>query len=182
MLPTAPPETAALTTAMAAGDPSAIERFYRHYFDALHREARRVTRRDEAFCLDVVQEATMRVIRAVRPVDSAAQFAAWLNLVVRTTALDLLRREKRRQAREAVTVPPDAGGLRDADRAEQIHWLRRQIAALDPELVRIIELRFDDRWTLAKIAARFGLSVGTIDGRLRRALTQLRHRAQEDFR
>jgi RNA polymerase sigma factor (sigma-70 family) len=173
---------AELTSAMAAGDKSAVERFYLGYFDRLYCEARRASHRDEAFCLDVVQEATLRVIRSVRRVKSEGQFAAWLNLVVRTTAFDLLRSEKRRRVREAVTVPVDAAGEDlESERAERIEWLRRQIAALDPELVRIIELRFDDRWTLAKIAALFGMSIGTIDGRLRRALKHLRDRAREDF-
>ena len=170
------------TSAMAAGDESAADRFYRQYFNRLYSEARRATRRDEAFCLDVVQEATLRVIRSVRRVDSAAQFAAWLNLVVRTTALDLLRGEKRRRVREVVTVPAEAADEnREGDQAEQIEWLRRQIASLDPQLVKIIEWRFEDRWTLAKIAAKLGLSVGTIDGRLRRALKHLGHLAREDF-
>ena len=90
-----PPETIALTTSMAAGDGEAVGRFYLHYFDALCREARRATRRDEAFCLDVVQESVLRVIRNVRAIESPAQFEAWLRLVVRTCALDLLRREIR---------------------------------------------------------------------------------------
>ena len=174
----APPKTAVLTSAMAAGDDTAVERFYRHYFDALYQEARRVTRRDESFCLDVVQEATLRVIRNIRRVESECQLIAWLKLVVRTTAFDLLRSEKRRHLREAASRPPDAG---DVDLDQQIEWLRRAIQSLDPQLVEIIELRFENRWTLARIANRLGLSIGTLDGRLRRALNHLRQRAREDF-
>lgn len=167
---------------MADGREEAVEVFYRRYFDRLYAEARRSTRRDEAFCLDVVQEAVLRVIRSVRRVESAGQFHAWLNLVVRTTALDLLRSEKRRGVREAVTVPAESHDESDqGDRGEQIAWLRREIGLMDPELVRLIELRFEERWTLARIGARLGLSVGTIDGRLRRALQHLRDRAREDF-
>ena len=176
---TAPPETASLTAAMAAGNEAAVARFYRHYFDGLYAEARRATRRDEAFCLDVVQEATLRIIRNIRPVDSEARLAAWLKLVIRTTALDLLRSEKRRRIREAAVGPPDAGV--EDNQAEQIEWLRRQIASLDPQLVKIIEWRFEDRWTLKRIAGKLGLSVGTIDGRLRRALKHLGDLAREDF-
>jgi RNA polymerase sigma factor (sigma-70 family) len=176
---TAPPETAALTAAMATGSAVAVEQFYRHYFRLLYTEARRATRRDEAFCLDVVQDATLRIIRNIRPVDSQVRLMAWLKLVVRTTALDLLRTEKRRRIREASIVPSDAGF--DTDQAERIAWLRGQIASLDPQLLRIIEWRFDHRWTLAKIAGTLGLSVATIDGRLRRALKQLGQTAREDF-
>ena len=175
----APPETAALTAAMAAGDETAVERFYRHYFDRLYSEARRATRRDESFCLDVVQDATLRIIRNIRTVHSEAQLLAWLKLVVRTTALDMLRSEARRRVREdvhaGVTYEPVE------DRSDRIDWLRKQLRALDPAILEIIELRFENRWTLAKLAGKFGLSIGTIDGRLRRALNQLRERAREDF-
>ena len=90
------------TTALAAGDPAAVEAFYRRYFDMLYSQARRATGRDEAFCLDVVQESVLRVIRSVRAAHSEAQFNAWLNLVVRTAAYDLLRGESRRRKRERV--------------------------------------------------------------------------------
>src|SRR5689334_17106086 len=77
---------AAMTSAMAAGDGGAVESFYRRYFDRLYAEARRATRRDESFCLDVVQEAVLRIVRTVRGARSEIQLVAWLRLVVRTTA------------------------------------------------------------------------------------------------
>ena len=58
-------------------------------------------------------------------------------------------------------------------------WLREQIAAFDPALVRLIELRYQRGWTLARVAESVGVSIGTIDGRLRRALRDLRRRATE---
>jgi RNA polymerase sigma factor (sigma-70 family) len=160
---------------MAAGDRRAVEAFYRRYFEFLYAQARRATGRDESFCLDVVQDAVLRIIRTVRPVNSDAQFAAWLRLVVRTTAYDLLKAERRRQSRQLVAVngPPERG---DQDRLEQ---LRTEIARLDPELIRIIELRYESRWTLGRIGALLGLSVGAVDGRLRRALARLRERLED---
>jgi len=63
----------------------------------------------------------------------------------RTTALDLFRVENRRTNREALLVElhscddfPD--GLFDD---EQTEWLRRQIEAFDPQLVQMIEMRFE---------------------------------------
>ncbi len=179
-------QTAELTAGMASGERNAVETFYRRYFDLLYAEARRATRRDEAFCLDVVQEGVLRIIRSVRRVDSEAQLATWLRLVIRTTALDLLRGETRRQRRQAVAVPigfrEEHFGRAPSDSDEQqITWLRRQIQSFDPQLIEIIDLRFHGRWTLARIAGKLGLSVGTIDGRLRRALRALRNRAREEL-
>lgn len=168
-----------LTAAMAAGEARAVEAFYRQYFDTMYRHACTLTRRDEAFCLDVVQDAVLRVIRTVRPVNSEAQFASWLRLVTQTAAYDLLKAESRRRRREAlVALTADAAGQSPETPfdEEQFARLREQIASMDPRLARMIELRYEGGWTLARIAEAMGLSIGTVDGRLRRALRDLRTR------
>jgi RNA polymerase sigma factor (sigma-70 family) len=167
-----------LTTAAARGDEAAIAAFYRRYFDLLYGHARQVSRRDESFCLDVVQEVMLRVVRTLRPIDCEARLAAWLRLVVKSVAYDLLRKERRRRAHEvarssgAVCAPESEMG------EDRLGWLRHELLALDPGLVRLIELRFARGWTLARIGALLGLSTGTIDGRLRRALETLRRSAE----
>jgi len=175
---------AAMTSAMAAGDGGAVEAFYRRYFDRLYAEARRATRRDESFCLDVVQESVLRIVRTVRGAHSEIQLVAWLRLVVRTTAYDLMRSERRRQRREALVAIGPADEASDgppAEDEEQLAWLRVQLDRLDPQIARMIDLRYHRRWTLERIARQFGLSIGTVDGRLRRALRRLRESAPEEL-
>lgn len=169
-----------LTAAMAAGDPRAVERFYRQWFDFLYAQAARVSGRDESFCLDVVQDAVLRVIRSVRPASTETQLKAWLRLVVQTTAYDLLRAEARLKRRElAVAACGTVSTLNEELDAERLAWLRTQLDAMDPKLGRMIEMRFERHWTLARVARAMGLTVGTVDGRLRRALHGLRRRALE---
>ena len=48
-------------------------------------------------------------------------------------------------------------------------------------MAKMLELRFQKQWTLARIGSAFGLSIGTIDWRLRKALKELRNRAIEEF-
>jgi len=178
-VPTSPLQ---LTRGIASGDERAIEDFYRRYFDWLYRKARRATGRDEAFCLDVVQEAVLRIVRCVRPVDSEGRFRAWLRLVVQSTAYDLMKSDARRTRREAAVVAARGGPSGgDSDSADRLAWLRHQIAALAPDVARLIDLRFQQSWTLARIGRLFGLSVGTVDGRLRKAIGRLRELAQEEF-
>jgi RNA polymerase sigma-70 factor (ECF subfamily) len=178
-----PTSLSQLTSAVAAGDDRAIEAFYRTYFAWLYQKARRATGRDEAFCLDVVQESVLRILRCIRPVEDEGRLRAWLRLVVQSTAYDLLKSESRRTRREAMAVatcgsaPPEA----PSESADQIAWLRNQLAAMDPEIARLIDLRFKKSWTLGRIAQRLGMSVGTIDGRLRRAIGRLRELAKEEF-
>jgi RNA polymerase sigma factor (sigma-70 family) len=176
-------ETQRLTAGMAAGHAQAVESFYRRYFDWLYAQARLATRRDESFCLDVVQDSVLRIARSVRRVDSEPQFRAWLRLVVQTVACDRLRSETRRHQRELVvaSIRSEQVPFDEPTDTSQQHWLKEQIGRLDPQIVRMIEMRFEQSWTLGRIAAFFGLSVGTIDGRLRRALKQLKDRAIEEF-
>ena len=170
-----------LTAAMVAGNARATEAFYRQYFELMYLHACNITRRDESFCLDVVQDAVLRVIRTIRPTSCEAQLAAWLRLVTQTAAYDLLKSESRRRKRETrVALAVGSSGstaeaLTDEDR---IAWLREEITSLDPQIARMIELRYEKQWTLARIAESLGLSIGTVDGRLRRALGTLRSRAQ----
>lgn len=172
-----------LTAAMSAGDGGAVERFYRRYFDCMYGWARQFTRRDESFCLDVVHDAVLRIVRTIRRADSEPQLLAWLRLVVQTTAYDKMKSDRRRETREtAVVVPPDdtpAAAPADAAaiEAERLDWLRTEIAALDPQLAAMLDLRFTGGWTLDRIGRLFGLSPGTVDGRLRRTLRRLRDRA-----
>lgn len=188
-----PDDIVQLTAAAARGEERAVAAFYRRYFDLLYRQARQISRRDESFCLDVVQDVMLRIIRTLRPVASEAQLAAWLKLVVQSVVYDALRRERRRAQREAARamrpsdeaahsrIPsaraengsPHAGGL-----DERLSWLRGELVRLDPELVRLIELRFLHGWTLARMAGALGLTTGAIDGRLRRALGRLRQAAE----
>lgn len=172
-----------LTAAMAAGDTRAVEVFYRRYFDSLYVHARRCTGRDEAFCLDVVQEAVLRIIRNVRPARTEAQLSAWFRLVVQTAAYDLIRQETRRHRREIVACvgSPESANSVDAQESDQerLEWLRSEIASFDAQLAQMLDLRFSKRWTLGRIAQSMGLSLGTVDGRLRRALAELRKRAME---
>jgi RNA polymerase sigma factor (sigma-70 family) len=164
-----------LTVAMSRGEAAAVETFYRAYFDRLYAEARQACRRDESFCLDVVQDAVLRIMRTIRPVDSQPQLVAWLKLVIRTTAYDLLRSERRRRSREQFAAGDAQQETTDMERLE---WLQEKLRAIDPKIAQLIELRFTNGWTLARIADRFGLTTATIDGRLRRALSVLRSSAK----
>ncbi len=123
---------------MAAGDGAAVEPLLPRAA-TLHAAARRATGRDEMFCLDVVQDAVLRVIRTVRPVESeAAARSAWLRLVVRTAAYDLLRREQRQPARNArrgrrsSAVPGPSMATTPTRRPRAPAWLRDELAHLDP--------------------------------------------------
>ena len=58
--------TAPLTALIARGDERAFATFYELWFDRALALARSISRRDESFCLDVVQDCMLRVVRMKR--------------------------------------------------------------------------------------------------------------------
>ena len=171
-----------LTAAIASGDAQAFAGFYTRWFDFALAQARLASNRDEQFCLDVVQESMMKVIRSIKPIDSEIHLQNWLRTVVQSCCYDLLRRERRRRRRElttASTSPPRSIDNHQLD--ERMQWLREQLASLDPEQARLLSMRFRMGWTLQRIGKALGLKPGAVDGRIARSIAILRAQAPEEF-
>ncbi len=177
------PSIPELTGRIAAGDPDAFAVFYRRWFDFAFGEARRATGRDESFCLDVVHDAMMRVIRSMKSMPNEPALRSWLRSAVRSCAYDRLRAEARRRRREtrvaARADAPSPAAPVDRDLVDRLAWLRRELATLDESTSAIVTMRHRFGWTLEQIGAAVGLSPGAVDGRLRRALAALTRRAKE---
>lgn len=170
-----------LTGAVARGDRAALATFYELWFDRAYAMARSITRRDESFCLDVVQEAMLRVVRSIRAMDSQADLERWMLRVIHTAALDLLRRETRRKRRErsrgGLEAAPDAASL--AELAERTAWVRARLAELPGDDGALLRARVVDGRTLEGCGAAAGVSGDAAHGRVRRALRRLKAQGQE---
>lgn len=177
--------TANLTRAIASGDTEAFARFYRAWFDRMFVMARQCTGRDESFCLDVVQDSMVRVIRSIPELNTDVELERWLHVVVRSCALDRLRRERRRSLRERrsdQTTPKATSARDDQDGEDRIAWLRKQLSQLPPEQAHLLSLRYRLGWTLARIGRALGIKPGAVDGRINRTIKTLQAHATEDFR
>ena len=148
------PSIRQLTTAMANAEANAIARFYNEYFDLMFMEARRASRRDEQFCLDIVQDAMLKVIRSVRPMESESQLAQWTRRLVRNAAYDLLRTEIRRKNREANSASYRPGD-RTRDELEEMEAQMTVLAAalkeIDASDNHLLSARYKWGWTLQRI-------------------------------
>ena len=180
-------DTRELTTAVARGDPGAFAVLYEAWFDRCFALARTLTRRDEAFCLDVVQDVMLRVVKSLQPMAHESALAAWFLRVVHTTAIDRLRQEARaarREQRVAATRPERAEHLEPTLAllgAERSEWLQARIAELPAADQALWQARFLDGATLAEAGARVGLSGDAAHGRLWRLVERLRRKAREVF-
>ncbi len=171
-----------LTQQIARGDGEALARFYEARFDSMYHDARRITGRDDSFCLDVVQNAMMRIIRSTRPLDDEQALQRWLHVVVRTAALDMLRREtaqsrRRDGRREAVRSRHSSDA--DANLADRVAWLRDELNRLDPAAHDLLMMRHHLGWTLEQISRLLNIAPSAVHRRLAAVIARLRMRAKE---
>jgi RNA polymerase sigma factor (sigma-70 family) len=165
---------------MARGDPEAVGEFYELWFDRAYAMVRFLSKRDEAFCLDVVQDGMLKIVRAVRRFDDAAALARWIARILHTTTIDSLRREARRKRHEreaAVRRGAATTGRAPAERLElQDHnqWLQDRLAELPEEEQRLLVHRFGLGQTLRSVGAVLGISGDAAHGKIRRLLARLR--------
>ena len=172
-------DIAGLTQGVARGDANALERFYERYFDWTYGEARRVTKRDESFCLDVVQDVMMRVIRRLPRMETEGEVRGWLGRTVGSCAVDRIRKETRRAKREAARGV--TAGTDGVDWKRELAWVEERVAGMDRRDADLVLRRFRFGWTLARIGAVMGLKPGAVDGRLGRLVAKLRREAREAF-
>jgi RNA polymerase sigma factor (sigma-70 family) len=132
---------------------------------------------------DVVQEVLLTVHRARRTYDPARPFLPWLRAIAQRRAIDALRLQGRRRAREihaplAYESHPDPAAPAEQvlEQSDQASRLRAAVAAL-PEGQRqaVEELGFRER-TLEEAAASTGRTKGALKVNLHRALKTLRVR------
>ena len=183
--PHVPSKVRSLTEAIASGNTEAFATFYRQWFDTMYAQARKASGRDESFCLDVVQDAMLRVIKSVPSMASADDLRRWLRVVVQSCAYDRFREEARRKARERRAVAARAGsnsnGQLGADEkiVDRIRWLESELQSLDDRDFQLLLMRHRFGWTLKRIGQTLGMKPGAVDGRIRRVLSKLRRRAKE---
>jgi RNA polymerase sigma factor (sigma-70 family) len=166
-----------LARSAAAGDERAIGILYERRFALVYNAARAATGRDEHFCLDVVQESFLRVLRAGSALGrfrDSDHVDRWLIRIAQASALDLLRAERRRAKRERRSSQPETA--RDLDDA--ITHLNDQLSRLSPEERTLLRLR-STGMTLDAIAETVGASIGVVHGRLRRLFASLRSSHKE---
>jgi RNA polymerase sigma-70 factor (ECF subfamily) len=166
------------------GDRVAFAKYYETFFDTMFTTVKRATGCDESTCLDIVQDAMVKAISKMKVLDSHDQATAWTKVVAKTTAYDYLRRHARQQ--KLATGLVDSGKAAELENTEteslaRIRWIEEQLLQLPPELNSMISMKYRMGWTLRQIGEKFGLKTGAVDGKIRRAMNDLKTRAIEEF-
>jgi RNA polymerase sigma-70 factor, ECF subfamily len=174
----------ALVALVARGDEDALAELYDRVGRIAYGLALRILR-DDRHAEDAVQEAFLQVWRSAatfRP--ERAKASTWVLTLVHRRAVDLVRREERRQVDP---LTDDAGAaVEAAEQTDEAAWLRfereRVQTALKqlPDLQReALELAYYGGFSQSELAQRLGVPLGTIKSRMFSGLARLRELLDE---
>ena len=167
----------ALVALVARGDEDALAELYDRVGRIAYGLALRVLR-DERHAEDAVQEAFLQVWRSAATFRAErAKASTWILTLVHRRAVDLVRREERRQA-DPLTDDSAATAPEETDEAAWLRFERERVqAALKqlPDMQReALELAYYGGFSQSELADRLGVPLGTIKSRMFAGLARLR--------
>lgn len=161
-----------------------VQRYARHVYNIAYRMAG-----NEADARDLVQEAFLRVYRALRRVEPDAPLERWLYRIVSNLHIDLLRKRPRMRV-ESLDAPvetargevsreiADLESSPEAilDRGHLDAAIQRALGALPQELRLVVVLSDIEGLAYEEIATMLRIPLGTVKSRLHRARQTLQQR------
>lgn len=175
------PDERELVRRASQGDESAFELLMRTHESRMYAVALRMcaNREDAQDCL---QEAMLRIYRAISNFKFQSSFATWAYRITMNTCLDELRRRKLRTATSLDVLldtgwsPTDDGETPEqySIASEQRRMLEKAIADLPEDMRAAIVLRDVQGFSYDEIARMLEANVGTIKSRISRGREKLR--------
>jgi RNA polymerase sigma-70 factor (ECF subfamily) len=158
---------AGLVRAAQEGDRDAFGRLYQRYGPMVHGVL--LARVPYGEVDDLVQDVFLTALQRLPMLRAAAAFPAWLASIARNRATDYHRR------RPVTTDAVDLAAPEQPERAEALSVLAA-IRSLPEAYRETLTLRFVEGMTGPEIAARTGLTAGSVRVNLHRGMTQLREK------
>ena len=170
----------------SGGDPEAFNRLMERHERRMYAVALRMcaNREDAQDCL---QEAMLRVYRAIGSFKGESSFSTWVYRITMNTCLDELRRRKNKQSASLDDLLDEGWAPADdrsspekhAVRAETARVLRETIRELPEDMRAAVVLRDIQGYTYEEIAQMLEINVGTIKSRISRGREKLREKLKE---
>jgi RNA polymerase sigma-70 factor (ECF subfamily) len=129
---------------------------------------------DAAEAQDAVQEASVRAWRGWPKLRQRDRFRAWFSQILVNVCRTKLRHQARHRALDIDEV--DVEGSDPFRSALARDAVGRALSCLSPELRMVVILRYWGELSLAEIAERLGIPIGTVKSRHHAALHTLRRR------
>lgn len=166
-------------------DKAALEQLYDKYEKLIFSFAFKMVHESTA-AEEVVQEVMIKLWRGSGAgyTPEKGKFSSWLLTMTRNTAIDYLRKQKRRSEEE---IHQEAE-LHDVQLSvnEQVEWkqskerIKQAMSALKEEQQHVIDLFYFKGYSQKMISEKADIPLGTVKGRIRLALQHLRKELQEE--
>lgn len=161
-------------TAVKSGDQRAMAELYDRYASIVYAVALRVLG-DTMAAEDVLQEVFLQLWRNPGAFDAArGSLAAWLAVITRNRAIDLLRKRKPMTDIEDVVVSVTPDLANEADRSRAAEKVRGVLGAMPSAQRSALEMAYFQGLSQSEIASKTGEPLGTIKTRIRAGLMTLR--------
>ena len=167
----------------SGGDPAAFNQLMAMHEKRMYAVALRMfaNREDAQDCL---QEAMLRVYRAIGSFKGQSSFSTWVYRITMNTCLDEMRRKKNRPSTSLDNLldqgwsPSDGGNApeRSAIQTETRKMLAGAIRELPEDMRSAIVLRDVQGYSYDEIAQMLDVNVGTIKSRISRGREKLREK------
>jgi RNA polymerase sigma-70 factor (ECF subfamily) len=131
---------------------------------------------DSAEAQDAVQEASVRAWRGWPRLREPERFHAWFSQILVNVCRTRLRQRSRHRTVDVEDVNLESGDPFRASLARDT--IGRALSCLSQELRMVVVLRYWGELSLAEIADRLGIPVGTVKSRHHAALQALRRRVR----
>jgi RNA polymerase sigma-70 factor (ECF subfamily) len=159
-----------MLTRIGQRDENAMEAVFRRYSGPVYSVALRVLR-DTGQAEDILQEVFLQLWRKPAAfVQNRGSLGAWLVVIARNRAIDVLRRRKPSDSVDDVVLTSPI----KAERNIAMQRVRSVIANLPEEQRRTLDLAYFEGLSHTEIASRTGDPLGTVKTRIRQALITLR--------
>ena len=169
-----PVDETAMLTRIGQRDENAMEEIFRRYSGPVYSVALRVLR-DSGQAEDVLQEVFLQLWRKPAAfVQNRGSLGAWLVVIARNRAIDVLRRRKPSDSVDDVVLASTVNVADEAERNTMMEKVRRVLADLPMEQRKSLELAYFEGLSHTEIASRTGDPLGTVKTRIRQALISLR--------
>ncbi|MEM1223579.1 MAG: RNA polymerase sigma factor [Verrucomicrobiota bacterium] len=158
-----------LTRRMAAGDEAAYRSFFAEYFPRMCTYGSKLTSGNEALAQDLVQDTLLRVVRNIKPMDSADELWCWLVLLLRCSFIDAVRKHKRYSSLlESYALNLELGSAPTKISLSNSEALYRALQRLRKEERKLLLAKYYDDSSYSEIASVLGISEKAIESRLGR--------------
>jgi RNA polymerase sigma-70 factor (ECF subfamily) len=174
----ATPTDEALLQRVRSMDQSAMAEIFDRYGSLVYSIAFRVLRDSES-AEDVMQEIFLRLWEKPQMFTAGrGSLPAWLAVVGRNRAVDMLRRRKPSDPVDEVTLAEPKDFASETERHIVLQKIRARLDTLPQDHQHYLELAFFDGLSHSEIAVQTGVPLGTVKTRIRSALTSLREAFQ----